>query len=117
MKIKISILSLILVALLVGCGSAPATLGVSRTGDVVTVTFEAGPQAAEQVALSISGNIVSLEDSKCKKISVSYGCDLGTIDAEKSYTLKVTGPKIIVVVSFYRPGSFGLPSQFIFREL
>jgi hypothetical protein len=70
-----------------------------------TITFAAGEQNAEDVALYISGNDLSIEDDKCAPEGTGMGCILGTIVAGESYEVRVRGSKLSTNVTYYRPGS------------
>jgi hypothetical protein len=85
--------------------SSKAGLRLRGNGDGAVVTFEAGEQAAEAVALYVGGQGLKVEDPKCRPVNQGIGCELGNVEANKSYAVMVTGSKLSANVTFYRAGS------------
>jgi sirohydrochlorin ferrochelatase len=85
--------------------SEQGSLGLEIGRESTKVTFAAGNQDAEEVALYIGGSNLSVDDDKCEVVENGIGCTLGTVAAETSYEITVRGSKLSANVTYYRPGS------------
>lgn len=94
--------------LLAGClfNDESARLSIVRSSAAeASVVFFAGKAAAEEVALFVGGDGLSVQDARCRPQGRGQGCELDTVAADSSYTLQVRGSRLSANVTFYRPGS------------
>jgi hypothetical protein len=83
-------------------------LGLKIAGDAATVTFEAGDQEVQGMALFIGGEPIRFETAEggnCKPVKEGFGCTLEKLAAKSSFVAKVKGGKFSASVTYYRPGS------------
>jgi hypothetical protein len=80
-------------------------LHLTTNSSGATLSFAAGEKNAEEVALYIGGNGLSVDDDKCEPVENGIGCTLGTLAAGASYEVTVKGSKLSTSVTYYRPGS------------
>ncbi len=85
--------------------SKQGSLELAIGGDSTKITFAAGQQDAEEVALYIGGSNLTVDDANCEVVENGIGCSLGTVAAETSYEVTVRGSKLSANVTYYRPGS------------
>ena len=88
--------------------SQKAKLRLQGDSSGATVSFEAGEQEAQEVALFIGGNNLSLENNSggtCKPVQDGIGCTVAKIAAGDKLEVKLKGSKFSASVTYYRPGS------------
>ena len=72
------------------------------------ISFEAGEQEAQEVALFIGGKDLNLENTSggtCKPVQDGIGCTAAKIAAGDKLEVKLKGSKFSASVTYYRPGS------------
>jgi threonine dehydrogenase-like Zn-dependent dehydrogenase len=85
-----------------------AKLRLARDGTGATVTFSAGEQEAQEVALYIGGEGLKLEsptDGSCKPVQDGLGCIIKSSTASGEFVVKLKGKQHSANVTYYRPGS------------
>lgn len=79
----------------------------SLTRSSGSVLFDAGTTNAEDVAVYLKGDAITVSGSGavCSAVSTGIGCTLGTVPAGKKFRLIVAGTLTSGSATFYRPGS------------
>ena len=73
-----------------------------------TISFEAGNQEVQDLALFIGGNGLSLESNPgniCKPVQDGIGCVAAKVAAGEKLEVKLKGSKLSASATYYRPGS------------
>jgi hypothetical protein len=73
-----------------------------------TISFEAGSQEVQDLALFIGGKDLSLESNpgnNCKPVQDGIGCTAAKIAVGEKLEVKVKGSKFSASATYYRPGS------------
>lgn len=71
-----------------------ATLTLEPTASYNVLRFAAGTDDANAVKLEIAGIGTRVNDAKCKLETQLIKCDLGSVPANKTYSLPITGTAI-----------------------